>query len=557
VRRDPGPSRRHPSSDPDPAGTPQVDHDQPPGRPGTERVPAAEVIGSLCLATDLGTGLPFEHGLQSTLFAARLSARLGLDRETSRHAYFACLLFHSGCTTDAELAAEIFAGSMSKSSLPVMFASRPAMVVGLLRSLPSPGSAPARGALEIARRAPRAARTARPHFTAACEVAQMLARRLGLPAELSSLLAYMTERWDGRGPLRRAAHDEIPLPVRVVHVAQDAAVHRMLSGVPGAARAVLEHAGAGLDPEIAAGLAAEAEEILALDPEASAWDEALAREPAPRLRLAGEAIDTALAAMGDFADLASPYLAGHSAGVAALASAAARRCALAEEDVVAVRRAGNVHDLGRVAIPAATWHRPGPLTPDEWERVRLHAYHSERVLVRSPSLGALARLAGAHHERLDGSGYHRGTRAPELSPAARLLAAADSFRAMTEPRPHRPALPPAQAAERLGEQCRAGRFDTDTVAAVLEAGGQEPPPLERPSGLTEREAEVVALLARGLLTKQIAVTLGISPKTADHHIQNAYGKIGVSTRAAAALFAMEHGLVAWGELPMARVADRA
>jgi response regulator RpfG family c-di-GMP phosphodiesterase len=528
----------------------------PAGRPAAERVRAAEVIGSLSLATDLGTGLPFEHGLQSTLFAARLSECLGLDQETSRHAYFACLLFHSGCTTDAELAAEIFAGDMSESSLPVMYAPQRAMIAGVLRSLPPAGSSPARRAIEIARRAPRAARTTRPHFTAACEVAEMLARRLGLPPELTGLFAHVTERWDGRGPLRRASHDAIPLAVRVVHVAQDAAIHRMLGGVDAAAQALREHAGAGLDPQIAAHCAAEAADILELEPETSAWDEALACEPAPPLGLEGAAIDSALAAMGDFADLASPYLAGHSAGVAALASAAARHCALAAEEVVSVRRAGSVHDLGRIAIPISTWHRRGPLSPDEWEHVRLHPYHSERVLVRSPSLGALAPLAGAHHERLDGSGYHRGLRAQALSPTARLLAAADAFRAMTEPRPHRAALPPARAAERLGEQCRAGLFDVDAVAAVLEAGGQESPRLERPAGLTEREAEVVALLARGLQTKQIAATLGISSKTADHHIQNAYGKIGVSTRAAAAMFAMEHGLVVWGELPMARAGNR-
>ncbi len=528
----------------------------PAGSPDAERVRAAEVIASLCLATDLGMGLPLMHGLQSTLFATRLGDRLGIDQETSRHAYYACMLFHAGCTTDAEIAAEIFGAAMVEHSVPVMFASRPAMLAGLLGSLPPAGSSLPRSAFEIARRAPRAARTARPHFTAACEVAEMLARRLGLPVSLSSLFSQMSERWDGKGPLRRASHDHIPLAVRIVHVAQDAAVHRMLGGVDAAAQAVREHGGAGLDPELATRLADEAVEILALDPEASAWDEVLACEPAPRLRLEGEAIDAALAAMGDFADLASPYLAGHSAGVATLAAAAARCAGLAEHDVAAVRRAASVHDLGRVAIPVSTWHRPGPLSADEWEHVRLHAYHSERVLVRSASLAPLAPVAGAHHERLDGSGYHRGTRAAGLSPAARLLGAADAFRAMTEPRSHRAALRPARAADELGAQCRAGLFDADAVAAVLEASGHEPPHLARAAGLTEREVEVVALLARGLQTKQIAATLGISPKTADHHIQNAYGKIGVSTRAAAALFAMEHGLVAWGEFPMAGAADR-
>ncbi len=211
--------------------------------------------------------------------------------------------------------------------------------------------------------------------------------------------------------------------------------------------------------------------------------------------------------------------------------------------MVAIRRAASVHDIGRIATPVSVWHRSGPLTPDDWEQVRLHAYHSERVLLRAPALASLAPMAGAHHERLDGSGYHRGTPAAGQPAAVRLLAAVDAYHAMTEPRPHREAMPAARAAEALAEESRAGCLDADLVAAVLETAGQPAPRIERPAGLTEREAEVVGLLARGLQTKQIAADLGISPKTADHHIQNAYAKMGVSTRAAAALFAMEHGLV--------------
>jgi HD-GYP domain-containing protein (c-di-GMP phosphodiesterase class II) len=188
--------------------------------------------------------------------------------------------------------------------------------------------------------------------------------------------------------------------------------------------------------------------------------------------------------------------------------------------------------------------------------VRLHAYHTERVLSPAPDLADLAVTCGRHHERLDGSGYHRGCGATEMSLGARVLAAADAYHAMTEPRPYRAPLAHARAADALGEEARGGRLDVDTVAGVLEAAGQRPPRLTRPAGLTEREVVVVALLARGLQTKQIAHVLGISAKTADRHIQNAYGKIGVSTRAAAALFAMQHGLTAWGELPMARAAAR-
>jgi HD-GYP domain-containing protein (c-di-GMP phosphodiesterase class II) len=186
----------------------------------------------------------------------------------------------------------------------------------------------------------------------------------------------------------------------------------------------------------------------------------------------------------------------------------------------------------------------------------LHPYHTERVLARSSFLSELGRLAGAHHERLDGSGYHRCSAGAELSLPARLIAAADAYHAMTEPRPHREPLTPEHAADELAREASAGRFDPDAVTVAVEAAGQRAPRIERPAGLTEREAEVVGMLARGLQTKQVARALGISIKTADHHVQNAYAKVGVSTRAAATLFAMEHGLVAWGELPIARPAAR-
>jgi HD-GYP domain-containing protein (c-di-GMP phosphodiesterase class II) len=191
------------------------------------------------------------------------------------------------------------------------------------------------------------------------------------------------------------------------------------------------------------------------------------------------------------------------------------------------------------------------LNADEWEQVRLHPYYTERVLARSEFLAALAAVAGAHHERLDGSGYHRGVAGAELTPPARVLAAADAYCAMTAPRPYREPLSSEQAADELAREASAGRLDPYAVTAVLDAAGQEVPRLERPAGLTEREARVVGMLARGLQTKEIAAALTISSKTADRHIQNAYRKIGVSTRAAATLFAMEHGLVAWGELPIA------
>jgi HD-GYP domain-containing protein (c-di-GMP phosphodiesterase class II) len=524
---------------------------------GKDEVRAAELIAALCLATDLGMQLPFEHGLHSTLFAMRLADRLGVDSETAYQTYHGCLLFYAGCTADAEIQASLFEdGALLAHFTPVMFGTPLQTVGGVMRALASPGRARPVQVLQVARRLPTAVRGHRRHLTAMCEVAQMLSARLGMPPAVRDLFVHLPERWDGKGEPGHLAGQEIPLALRIIHVARDAAFQRLLGGVELAARVVRERAGAAFDPAIAALLANHADEIMTLDEGRSVWEETLANEPSPRSTLRGEAIEQALAAMGDFADLASPYLVGHAAGVARLATAAAHRYGLPTADRAAVTRAALVHDVGRVAVPLHIWQKAASLTPDEWERVRLHAYHTGRILSRSPFLARLAPVATGHHERLDGSGYHHGATAVALAPAARLLAAADAYHAMTEPRAHREALAPSRAAELLGAEARAGRLDADCVSAVLAAAGHRPPRPARPAGLTEREAQVVGLLARGLQTKQIGRALGITTKTADHHIQNAYAKIGVSTRAAATLFAMQHGLATWGELPMVGPGDR-
>jgi DNA-binding CsgD family transcriptional regulator len=516
----------------------------------------AEVIATLCLATDLGMGFPFEHGLHTTVIAMRLADRLGVDRQTGVETYYGSLLSHAGCTADAHLAAGVFGGSMTEHFNPLMYGPGRAAMAGLIRALPDPGvSGPAR-AVQIAQRLPRMVRLSRPAIAANCEVAAMLAEQTGAPAGVAASLAYLTDRWDGNGPLRRAAADAVPLSMRIVHVAIDAALLRHLAGEEVAAGLVGEHAGRGLDPEVAGCVAADAAGVLSFTGGSPAWEEALAAEPRPWLTLAGEEIDRALAAMGRFADLICPCHSGHSAGVAELAAAAAARCGMDAAGIRAVRRAGLVHDLGRVAVSAATWGKPGPLSADEWEQVRLHPYRTERVLSRAAFLAGLAPVASAHHERLDRSGYHRGLAAAELAMPARLLAAADMFCTKCEQRPHRAGMPAEQAVQALAAEAKAGRLDPDAVAAVAESAGQRVPRLDRPNGLTGREGQVLALLARGLLTKQVAKALGISAKTADRHVQNIYAKIGVSSRAAATMFAMEHGLVSWGESPMEDASGR-
>jgi HD-GYP domain-containing protein (c-di-GMP phosphodiesterase class II) len=276
----------------------------------------------------------------------------------------------------------------------------------------------------------------------------------------------------------------------------------------------------------------------------SVWDAVLDAEPVPGAPLSDAALDAVLRAAADFVDLKSPYTVGHSAGVGELAGVAAIFLGLPAADAVAVRRAGYVHDLGRVAVSAGIWGKPGPLSRGEWEQVRLHPYYTERALARPAALAELGALAGVHHERMDGSGYHRGAPAVMLTAAARVLAVADTYHALGEPRPHREPYAAAPAADVLRSDARAGLLDADAVEAVLEAAGQRPRQRRgRVAGLTPREIEVLRLAARGSSIRQIAATLVIAPKTVDAHLQHVYTKIGVSTRAAATVYAMQHDLI--------------
>jgi DNA-binding CsgD family transcriptional regulator len=329
-----------------------------------------------------------------------------------------------------------------------------------------------------------------------------------------------------------------------MQVAEDADLQHGLGGVERALSVVRRRAGASLDPAIAAEFCRAAPELLhGLDGPAI-WDVTMAAEPGRPSILEDDMVDEGLRVFGDFADLTIPYTLGHSAAVAELAAAAGRLAGLDATECLVLRRVGCVHNVGRVAVTASIWNKPGPLSRDEQEKARLHPYYAERVLQQPELLRSLGQIAGRHQERLDGSGYPRGARAGDLSACDRIFAAVDAYRAMVEARPHRPAHAPAAAAELLRGEVGAGRLDATAVGAVLEAAGQEAGLLSapRPSGLTDREAEVLGLLAGGMMTKQIAHRLGISPKTADQHIQNIYGKIGVSTRAGATLFAARHGL---------------
>jgi HD-GYP domain-containing protein (c-di-GMP phosphodiesterase class II) len=288
-----------------------------------------------------------------------------------------------------------------------------------------------------------------------------------------------------------------------------------------------------------------AAEIFAELPADRLHEAALAAEPEPKVRIPASGLDGLARAFADFIDLKSPYTTGHSTGVAELAEGGARHAGCTEAEVAALRQAALLHDLGRVAVPNGIWDAPRPLLTAEWERVRLHPYHTDRILQHAAPLRPLATLASSHHERIDGSGYHRGSVAAHLPLAARLLGAADAYQAMTQERPHRPALAADAAARELRAQFDAGRLDGAAVECILEAAGhaRRHARTQLPAGLSEREVEVLRQICLGHSNRQMADRLHIAEKTVGHHVQHIYNKIGRSTRAGAALFAMENDLI--------------
>ncbi len=253
-----------------------------------ESIRVAEVIAALSLATDLGIGVPLEHGLESTLLAMRLADRLNVDPETATQTYYACQLFYVGCTANADVAADLFGAddALTTYASPGRFGSRAEMTAGFLRAVAPPGGAPLARAGQLARGLPKVARVFKHHIAAFCEVATMLTDRLGVHSSVGSLFAYVAERWDGKGQPGRAKGDEIPLPMRIVHVARDATFQRMLGGADQALAVVRRRAGHAFDPDVVSALSEETSGFHAIDA-ASAWDETLASEPRPYKLLDG------------------------------------------------------------------------------------------------------------------------------------------------------------------------------------------------------------------------------------------------------------------------------
>ncbi|MRH87956.1 HD domain-containing protein [Nocardia sp. SYP-A9097] len=507
-------------------------------------VSLAALLAAFSFAMDLGLGQPMAHVLRSWRLASRLGERVGLSDDERSDLYYTAVLAWAGCVADAPEVAAWFGDDIAFRADSYRTDLRG--VGGAVFFLAHAGSSGpfAQRVRKTVTIAAKGGRDIERGLMAHCLTTSTMADRLGLDPVVGDSLRQFFARWDGKGVPGGLGGERIGLGMRLFHLADVVEVLHRTAGIDAAIDVARSRRGTQFDPAMVDAFCASAHDLLAdgdTDPD---YGELIAADPALRRNLTGPELDTALEVIADFTDLRSPYRAGHSRGVADLAARAATVAGLAEPDVVLLRRAALLHEIGMHGVPATILDKPGGLGVTELERLRMNSYYTERVLARPPALARIGAVAALTFERLDGSGTHRGLTGPSIPMTARLLAAADTYRAMSEPRPYRDALPPKRILAEMRGEVRGGRLDAGAVDAVLDAAGQ---PRHRrrsgPDGLTPRELEVLVLIARGASTRHVAHSLGITPKTAGTHIERIYAKTGSSTRSTATLYAVQHGLL--------------
>jgi HD-GYP domain-containing protein (c-di-GMP phosphodiesterase class II)/DNA-binding CsgD family transcriptional regulator len=375
-----------------------------------------------------------------------------------------------------------------------------------------------------------------------------------MPDAVQTALLSVFEQWDGGGPNGELG-DMVPLISRIVYTTSFLEAFYHIGGRAAVIRLAQQRRGRAFDPSIVdAFLSVASDETFWEDFEQeSVWTSVLSMEPpSPYRYIEKEKLEDVALSFADFADLKSRYSAGHSRRVGDLAERVAGRMQLTTAEVVIIRQAALMHDLGLVAVPSFTLQKPHEqLTQIEREQLRLHPYYAERILSRVPALAPVVPLIAAHHERLDGRGYYRGLSGPQIPLGARIIAVTDRFDELTHDTPDHLAIDPDRALKQMSEEvghalcpdafeALAQELDADRSALFSKrpkrASGW-------PAGLSDREVEILGMLAKGLSRREMAKQLILSEHTVRHHLEHIYTKVGVSTRVGATLFAVEHDLL--------------
>jgi putative nucleotidyltransferase with HDIG domain len=505
----------------------------------------AELLGRLSLAFDISSDFPHGKAVRSTVLAMELGTRAAVSADELRDTFWVSLLSNLGCTGFAHDEGLIGAGDdrSLRSGMSMFSVDDPLRSASEALRRIAPDASLARRLQVLA--GMLADRTLFERFQRAmCDASIRLADMVGAGPRVLAALGQLCERWDGRGVPGLVQGESMVMPMRLQQLGHIVEIAHHRGGRSAAIAVVRQRAGGHFDPRLAQVLVDEQAPIFDAVEDPHIFERFLRLESEP-VELADEhrVLDVARA-LGIFTDIKCPIFVAHSTGVAALAERAAGELGLDSDDTKALRLGALLHDIGRLSVPNGIWMNPGPLDWSAWERVRLHSHYTGRVLGPIESLARAADIAAAAHERLDGSGYPQRRTAPSFSLAAQVLAAADMAFAMSEARPHRPALAPASIGDELVALASAKRLDERAVDAVLASLGLPslaPSPV--PHGLSQRELQVARLLARGMSNKEIGSELHISPRTVQVHVARIFERLGVRSRAGAAIWLIEHHLV--------------
>ena len=442
------------------------------------RVALSEVLGGLSYALDITEGEPPGHAVRTTVIGMRLGEQIGLGEDAQSALFYALLLKDAGCSSNAARLSSLFAAhdhQAKREMKRIDWSSSGALARYTIRNV-APGTGPLAKARQL-RRVAQEDDVTREMIGTRCERGAEIARMLALPAATQAAIRALDEHWDGAGQPSGRRGEEIPLLGRIVCLAQTVEVFVRTVGLPGALAMALKRRCRWFDPALV-------DALLSLRDDRRLWDPledprtvpSLALwEPADRVRTVGEDdLDRIAEAFARVIDAKSPYTAQHSEGVAGWAVATGSVLGLAPDALRDLRRAGLLHDIGKLAVSSRILDKPGKLEPGELAAMREHPRYTQQILARVACLRGIVEAAASHHERLDGTGYHRGLPAFDLSRSARILAVADVYEALTADRPYRAAMPREKALAILHEQRGTGLCPAAVDALDAAAHGATP-----------------------------------------------------------------------------------
>ncbi len=411
----------------------------------------SELISALSHALDMTEGQPPGHCMRCCWIGMQLADSLGLDETQKWELYYTLLLKDLGCSSNAARICELYgADDLSfKRDFKWVDGSLGQVVRFVLQH-----TGRDQGLAERFRKLMRIARDgeqlADEIISTRCERGAAIARDLGFNEQVSAGIHSLDEHWSGQGRPQGLKADEIPLYSRIALLTQVVDVFHTAAGGEAALKEARARSGLWFDPELVAALEKVAQQpgfwqtlagptlsqsVLSLCPEGH------------QIEVDDDYLDRVAAAFGQVVDAKSPYTAGHSERVSLYTDMIAEQLGLSLERRRWLRRGALLHDVGKLGVSNSILDKPGKLDQDEWGRVQDHARFTEEILGRIGTFAELAKVAGAHHERLDGKGYPRGLKAEDISLDTRIITTADIFDAITAERPYRGATPVTETLE--------------------------------------------------------------------------------------------------------------